>query len=122
MTREYVDPNLDPEPESGFLQPDVEIELVRRASMIDDNFNENNKRVWLMLRAVTHKADAWQMQGFRIAGRHISPSSHISRGEGISGGLKLMQEMCWNGSFGRATAGVSHLILSCQDYKGHIMT
>jgi len=61
VTREYVDPNLDPEPDPGFLQPDFESELIRRASMNDDDFNENNKRVWLMLRAVTHKTDAWQI-------------------------------------------------------------
>jgi len=61
----YYLPDMNPEPDPGFLQPDVESELIRRASMIDDDFNENNKRVWLMLRAVTHKTDAWSIiKGF----------------------------------------------------------
>jgi len=65
ITREHVDPDTNPENGPGFLQPDVENELIRRTSMIDDDFNENNKRVWLMLRAVTHKTDAWSiMKGF----------------------------------------------------------
>ena len=58
ITREFVDPDMNPEADPGFLQPDFESEIIRRASMYDDDFNENNKRVWLMLRAVTHKTDA----------------------------------------------------------------
>ena len=54
-------PNLDLEPDPGFLQPDVEIELIRIASMNDGDFDKRNKRAWLMLRAVTHKTDAWQI-------------------------------------------------------------
>jgi len=90
VTREFADPNMDPEADPGFLQPDVESELIRRASMYDDDFNENNKRVWLMLRAVTHKTDAWQIiKGFARAqnGRqaylslmsHFKGRGHVSR-------------------------------------------
>ena len=61
VTREFVDPNTNPEADPDFLQPDVESELIRRASMHDDDFNENNKGVWLMLRAVNHKTNAWQI-------------------------------------------------------------
>ena len=45
VTRDYVDSVMNPEPDPGFLQPDVEGELIRRASMLDDDFNEKNKRV-----------------------------------------------------------------------------
>jgi len=73
---------MNPEPVPGFLQPDVEGELIRRALMLNDDFNENNKRVWLMLRAVTHKTDAWSIiKGFARAqnGRqaYISLTSHF---------------------------------------------
>ena len=71
VTREYVDPDTNPGDDPGFLQPDVERELSRRTSMNDDDFNENNKRVWLMLRAVTHKTDAWSI----IKGLHLTYST-----------------------------------------------
>jgi len=36
---------MNPDEDPAFLQPDVESELIRRTSMNDDDFNENNKRV-----------------------------------------------------------------------------
>jgi len=90
VTREYLDPDTDPEDDPGFLQPDVEGELIRRASMLDDDYNENNKRVWLMLRAVTHKTDAWQIikgysttqngrQAYLSLISHFKGRGHINR-------------------------------------------
>jgi len=90
ITREYVDLDTNPEDHPGFLQPDVESELIRRTSMNDDDYNENNKRVWLMLRAVTHKTDAWSIikgfarnqngrQAYISLTSHFKGRGHISR-------------------------------------------
>jgi len=63
--------------------------------MIDDDFNENNKRVWLMLRAVTHKTDAWSIiKGFakhRMEDRPTSLSPLISRAEVTLTGSRRMR-------------------------------
>ena len=40
VTREYVDSDTNPEDDPRLLQPDVESELIRRASMIDDAFTK----------------------------------------------------------------------------------
>ena len=107
VTREFADPNMDPEADPGFLQPDVERELTRRASMYDDDFNENNKRVWLMLRAVTHKTDAWQIiKGFARAqnGRqaylslisHFKGRGHISRIK--TDARNVLERIFWKGN------------------------
>jgi len=107
VTRDYVDPNMDPEADPGFLQPDVESELIRRASMYDDDFNENNKRDWLMLRAVTHKTDAWQtIKGFARAqnGRqaylslisHFKGRGHISRIK--TDARNVLERIFWKGN------------------------
>jgi len=107
ITREYIDPDTNPEDDPGFLLPDVESELIRRASMIDDDFNENNKRVWLMLRAVTHKTDAWSIiKGFARAqnGRQacISLTSHF-KGRGHVSRIKtdarnVLESLFWKGN------------------------
>ena len=107
VTREYIDPDMNPEPDPGFLQPDVEGELIRRASMNDDDFNENNKRVWLMLRAVTHKTDAWAIiKGFARSqnGRqaYLSLISHF-KGRGHINRIKtdarnVLERIFWKGN------------------------
>jgi len=106
ITREFVNPNMNPEPDPGFLQPDVEGELIRRTSMNDDDFYENNKRVWLMLRAVTHKTDAWAIiKGFARAqnGRqaYLSLTSHF-KGRGHISRIKtnarnILERIFWKG-------------------------
>jgi len=98
---------MNPEPVPGFLQPDVEKELIRRVSMLDDNFNENNKRVWLMLRAVTHKTDAWAIiKGFARSqsGRqvYLSLISHF-KGRGHINRIKtdarnVLERIFWKGN------------------------
>ena len=98
---------MNPEPDPGFLQPDVESELIRRASMIDDDFNENNTRVWLMLRAVTHKTDAWSIiKGFARTqnGRqaYVSLTSHF-KGRGHISRIKtdarnILERIFWKGN------------------------
>jgi len=107
VTREYVDPDTNPEVDPGFLHHDVESELIRRASMIDDEFNENNKRMWLMLRAVTHKTDAWSIiKSFARAqnGRqaYISLTSHF-KGRGHINRIKtdarnVLERIFWKGN------------------------
>ena len=59
ITRDYPKPADDPVADPGFLRPSIESELIRRAKHDDDNYEENNKKVWSMIRAVTHKTDAW---------------------------------------------------------------
>jgi len=107
ITSKYVDPDTNPEDDPGFLQPDVESELIRRASMIDEDFNENNKRVWLMLRAVTHKTDAWSIiKGFARTqnGRqaYVSLTSHF-KGRGHISQIKtdarnILERIFWKGN------------------------
>jgi len=107
VTREYVDPNMNPDDDPGFLQPDVESELIRRTSMNDDDFNENNKRVWLMLRAVTHKTDAWSIiegfarnqngrQGYISLTAHFKGRGHISRIK--TDAKNVLERIFWKGS------------------------
>ena len=107
VTRVYADPNLNPEGDPGFLQPDVENELIRRASMFDDDFNENNKRVWLMLRAVTHKTDAWQIikgvsrsqngrQAYLALISHFKGRGHVSRIK--TDARNVLERIFWKGT------------------------
>ena len=69
VTRECVNPALNlANPDPGFTRPSIEAELIRRAIHTDDVYQENNKKVWLMIRAVTHKTDAWSIvKGFARA-------------------------------------------------------
>jgi hypothetical protein len=61
ITREFSDPADNPMPDPGLFRPTIDMELVRRARHDDDVFVENNKKVWQMIRAVTHKTDAWSV-------------------------------------------------------------
>jgi len=107
VTREYVGLDMNPEADPEFLQPDVETELIRRASMYDEDFNEKKKRVWIMLRAVTHKTDAWQIiKGFARAqdGRqaylslisHFKGRGHISRIK--TDARNVLERIFWKGN------------------------
>ncbi len=107
VTREFADPNMDPEGDPGFLQPDVESKLIRRASMYDDDFNENNKRVWLMLRAVAHKTDAWQIikdfaraqngrQAYLSLISHFKGRGHVSRIK--TDARNVLERIFWKGT------------------------
>jgi len=75
--------------------------------MLDDDFNENNKRVWFMLRAVTHKTDAWAIiKGFARSqnGRqaYLSLISHFE-GKGHINRIKtdarnVLERIFWKGN------------------------
>ena len=136
VTRDYVDSVMNPEPDPGFLQPDVEGELIRRASMLDDDFNENNKRVWLMLRVVTHKTDAWAIikgfarsqngrQAYLFLISHFKGRGHINRIK--TDARNALERIFWKGNtrnftfdvFVSRLQGAYHDLAEYRDFRTH---
>ena len=90
----------------GFLQPDVQSELIRRARHDGDVFAHNNRQIWMMVYHVTHGTEAWSIvrtHNRTANGRqaYLDLVSHY-RGEGHQNRIRsdaerTLSKLFWNG-------------------------
>ena len=96
VTREYANPDENPRTDPGFLNPSIRSKLIRQTTHSDSDFDVNNGKVWLMIRATTQKTYA----------RSIV-KSHARAEDGRSAYFALVNHY-------RGTGHVNHIIMEAK--------